>query len=775
MRYRIAVILVATLISAVGVTSCGSGEQQSQGQKQQVERKDQQGEQGLQQGQQQNGEQGEGQVEQEQLQAHVDKIVGENWVDPGVPPPHQDAYNSPNVALMEEDALWEHISQADPGGRRVLIALKPATKDRGFFHGTSLMSSTAVKNQKERLLDSIPDLREAYYRPAELPNGTELPVFAAKIGSKTALEKLQKSPSVDYVEPQVILFESVTCGADAYKPSSDPRARDERLSGPFSGEDLVPYSYRHHHVQDAWARLGDHPGEGQGIAVLDTGVSSTQQQFFSRYAAYYSRMPHLRLNVTTESENDRCSHGTKVASVAAAPRDGRNIVGIAWRAPLTTVKTVINPLATKGSVSAICRGIAEAVNPPDGRPPARVVVMGFGLTYFSPSVAECIASAYRTSPNTLFVAAAGSGFTEVMFPANLNDFVTAVSMVEFNPNGSGYRLMGRPFTVAYGPSVDFVSAYAEPTRIPASGLRGDEEVDEVVTFGLSSASTGMYAGLIPLASQYAESRGWNREQLMAALKLSASKENIRDFSGEPVQAVVGAGILDVYRATGGARKAVIKAPYQARPGETVTLEAETDAIVPPGAAPPDHFRYRWTVNDTPKGTGRTKTIQAPSSGPMRIQLSVLDTVDKKRLTASHQIEIVPEVASPERRTLYWSSYVADWATFFNGGRHDRVVNAGQSMPEGCIVEGVRGLLMANIGGRIQPAPGESPQVSIHRGGFGFTVSRPIGLRPNDLEVLVHQWHDGFNGVRTKVVYDILQPPGVDCTETVPDRVLATSP
>jgi hypothetical protein len=674
---------------------------------------------------------------------------------------------------MKEDALWTRITEADPGKRRVLISLKPATKDRGFFHGTSLMSSSAFKNEKVRLLNSIPGLRGSDYRPIELANGTQLPVFAAEVGSKTTLEKLQESQSVDYVEPQVILFDSLACGDDPYQESSDTRAKDQPLSGPYPGQDRIPYTYGYHHVQEAWERFGNYPGENQGIAVLDTGISDDQQQFFSQYAAYYDRSSLLRLNETDASINDECSHGTKSASVAAAPRDGRSIVGIAWRAPLTTVKIVRSPLAEHGEVSAICRGIADAVSPSDGRPPARAVSMAFGLSYYSPTIAECIASAFRTSPNTVFVAAAGSTVTEVVFPANLNDYVTAVSMVELSPNSNGYRLMGRPLTVAYGPSVDFVSAMA-PTKMPASGMIGNDRVDEITTFGQSSAATGMYTGLVALASQYAEAEGWTREQLMTALKIASSKENITDFSGEPVQAVIGAGILDAYRATGGARKAVIKAPYQVKPDETVTLEAETDAVVPPGATPPDHFKYRWTVNDVRKGTGRIKTIQAPSSGPMRIELTVRDSVDKRSLFASHQIEIVPQVPEPERKRLYWSSYVADWSTFGNGGRHDRWVNVDESMPEGCVVEGVLGLLMDKIDGQIRPARGyETPQVSVNQGSVGFTVSRPEGIRPNRLQALVHQWHNGFNIVRTKVVYDVLQPPGVDCADT--NGVLTTSP
>jgi len=111
--------------------------------------------------------------------------------------------------------------------------------------------------------------------------------------------------------------------------------------------------------------------------------------------------------------------------------------------------------------------------------------------------------------------------------------------------------------VAYGPSVDFVSVIVPTTNMPASGMKGDDEVDEIVTFGQSSAATGTYAGLLALASQYAKKEGWTREQLMAALKLASSRDNITDDSEKRVQAIVGVGILDAYRATGGARSVLL--------------------------------------------------------------------------------------------------------------------------------------------------------------------------------------------------------------------------
>jgi serine protease len=711
----------------------------------------------------------------------IDEAMGERWLKPNIPPPRREAYKTPNIALMDNDKLWRLINRADPEQHRVLVAMKVQGANRGFFRGKALVSDATALKYKRALVRSIPGLQE---RPENATirssNGEKLPIFSASLKNSAALAELRKSPLVDYVEPAIIPMDALACGFEAYNEASDPRAQDSKWidpNGPNPGgfSDTIPYSYGHHSVQKAWGRFSAFmPGYQQGIAVLDSGVSSNQEQFFTFYSSRDFRPPHIRINETVDSIDDECFHGTKVASIAAAPRDGRSVVGIAWNAPLITVKIVHSPLKLDNSVGSICDGIFDAIKSRGDRPPiVRVVAMAFGLTYASPTITECIETAFMRSPSTIFVAAAGSIVSEVVFPANLKPYVVAVSMVEITPDGPGYRLMSRPLTVSYGPEVDFVSV-STANGIPASGRVGNDRVDEIARFRYSSAATGIYAGLIAVAGQYATQRGWSRAQLVAALRQSASRSQIRDFSGEPLELVVGSGIVNLYRATGGAENVVINAPYQTAPGQQIQLKAETDAIVPPGATVPSHFNYRWFINGAQiGGSTDSASFTVPNSGPLDVKVFVTDTVDGNKLEASHQIRVTPTPSPDQTIRLFWSSYVADWATFLNGGRHDRDVNPGVSMPTGCLVQGVSGILMCRVNGAIVPCAGATPKVTEKIGtAVGFTVSRPPGLKPNDLETIVHQWHDGASIVRTKVVYDIFQPAGADCL--VPG-VLTTSP
>jgi hypothetical protein len=348
---------------------------------------------------------------------------------------------------------------------------------------------------------------------------------------------------------------------------------------------------------------------------------------------------------------------------------------------------------------------------------------------------------------------------QVVFPANLDCCVLAVSMVELF--GQGYRLMARPGTVAYGRSVDFVSA-STIGGIPAAGLTGTTYVDEVAKFSWSSAATATYAGLISLAWQYAKSQGWNREQLLSVLRKCSSSAEITDFSGESVEAVAGAGILDAYCATGGAQRAFISGPVEVQAGKRVVLQARTNDGRPPGVQPPPHLAFSWAVNGTPAGGGSSSLVlDTTRVGQQNITLAVRDALDKSTLRATSVIKVTPPSDQEliAIRELQWINYVADWATFLNGGRHDRKVNEGKMMPQGCQIRRVLGLLVTE-GGATEAD--QTPRPSYDAGSHGFSISRLPDIDPNDLGVLIHQWHDGFSAVRTRPVYEVYQPRGVDC-------------
>ena len=154
--------------------------------------------------------------------------------------------------------------------------------------------------------------------------------------------------------------------------------------------------------------------------------------------------------------------------------------------------------------------------------------------------------------------------------------------------------------------------------------------------------------------------------------------------------------------------------------------------------------------------GRTESLDVQigdaEAGLIQVEVTAVNSVDGTKLAAKHQIEVVTTESQATTRTLRWTSYVMDYPTFFNGGRHDRHVNAGPefAMPTDCRVTEALGLLVDRNG---DPAAGDTPALSVDRGDRGFTIIRPLGLPESQLEVVVHHWHGAINAVRTTVVYN----------------------
>jgi subtilisin family serine protease len=131
------------------------------------------------------------------------------------------------------------------------------------------------------------------------------------------------------------------------------------------------------------------PGPGIPLTIVDTGVDAAQPDFAGRPATAY-------LNAQTSTGEDE-SHGTEVASVAAAPANGIGIVGIYPRAALDVWDATPAPGAITSA--ALAAGIAAAPCP-------GVVNLSIGTTTHDPVVDAAVAAAQRRG--CLIVAAAGN-------------------------------------------------------------------------------------------------------------------------------------------------------------------------------------------------------------------------------------------------------------------------------------------------------------------------------------------------------------------------------
>jgi subtilisin family serine protease len=300
-----------------------------------------------------------------------------------------------------------------------------------------------------------------------------------------------------------------------------------------------------------------------------------------------------------------CDHGTREAGVVAAPRNGKNVVGVAWRANLLTIRTHDSPVALIPNVVAIINGIRQAV-----KDDARIIMMAFGYPTWIDSLANEIKYEYKRS-DVLFVGAAGTGVCPVgttMFPSRMNEVVSV----------AGVDKDHRPFPLE---RAWIESCSGSAVDIAAVIGNGDVETngrspDDVITVGGSSVATAIVTGIITLIA--AEYPTWNREQIIN--RLFTSGAGYKD-------PVVGYGVADAYRAVGGYSRLDIQGPNRpVAPGHTYTLKA-----VPRGDGP---FTYRWSTGETSQSISRIMG----EVGSQTTTVTVTDSREGKALSTTHTVK-----------------------------------------------------------------------------------------------------------------------------------------
>jgi hypothetical protein len=324
--------------------------------------------------------------------------------------------------------------------------------------------------------------------------------------------------------------------------------------------------------------------------------------------------------------------------------------------------------------------------------------------------------------------------------------VTAASIVEYAPTATSpyQKYAGAAHVgdlVAYGSEVDFVGVNG-PGDVPTTSMAGQP----VTTLGGSSSGTAMVAAIAAVA--WSRLPQLTRTELLTRLALASSIRLIEDQ-----QVVIGRrspevgfGIPDAYVAAGGARQASISGPQTVPPGDTYFMTANTNGYEP-------FFRYLWSSGETSKSIYAV----AGAHGTRTHTVTVTNTIDGMVLTAALTVTF----AGAHFRRVYSTEIVAEWATFFNGAQVDRMVGIRTGLPAGCSVTSVSGIELDYSNGHL--VANGSPAASKDNGYNGFTVTRLGGIGASALDALAHVWHDGTSAIHMRVVYDVREPDGTDCT------------
>ncbi|MCU0615602.1 MAG: S8/S53 family peptidase [Gemmatimonadaceae bacterium] len=342
----------------------------------------------------------------------------------------------------------------------VRIGLKPERANRGVWRGVSLLDE---EDRKAIRLDL------AEFDSLTLHDDDPLlPIVNARVASRSVLRLLRSHPNVDYVSP---MFPDAEGEIPMSNSGCDPQAWN---TGPLFhttiGGDLYSSSFAEAMIVRGWEYMSNVLGSSS-IGYVDTGVDPIA----------WPEVGALSITVVGPNNGANCSHGNRMISVTAAPRNGVGSVGVAFGTHVVSsdVGSSVWP-AWSDSYSAVHRLLLAGGMPPG----SRVIVLGFGLAGEYSDLRDLIEFGFYQR-GFAFFSPAGTNvpLKMVVFPATMPEVfaVTARSSLS-QPHPSA----------SVGSAVDGI-AFA-PVFVSGAGLSLSE-------LDASSAATALVGGVAALVSR----------------------------------------------------------------------------------------------------------------------------------------------------------------------------------------------------------------------------------------------------------------------------------
>jgi serine protease len=411
---------------------------------------------------------------------------------------------------LSDEELWERVSAS---GGVAAVGLKAPGRARGVYEG-QLLLTRAQWSQARNAVTGRPG--------AQLLRADDLlPVIEVRFADLQTLRTVRRLPVVDYLEPVFDPHDIQPFAAFGGCGYGSAWGSDRQYT---SGGDVYSEKFAAMSIPAAWALSS---GRGITIGLIDTGISGVQQQLLAQFATGESagRTLTLRQISSYSDPYDGCGHGTRMAGVIAAPRDGLSVTGVAWRSNLLSVRQ-------SNGVANVPSGDAKQSVRIAAQGGAQIVVMGWQSMNWWWQVSDEIKYWHRNRP-ILFIAAAGTSGcgdgildSNVVFPADMGE-VMAVT-------GQRHPDNVIPCGIHYGKQVE-LTAYMD---VPTTGQR----TEDMVGIGGSSNATAVVAGIAALTWSYTPwlTRDQLRQRLWTAGALYPNRNGSRGY-----------GLLDARKAVAG--------------------------------------------------------------------------------------------------------------------------------------------------------------------------------------------------------------------------------
>ncbi len=242
---------------------------------------------------------------------------------------------------------------------------------------------------------------------------TLLPAFAVTL-PKESIDKLKADPLVKYIEEDKSVKKIkniVKKSARFYTPNG--------LSQSDMSSDEYQNSLGVSKINSKIAHDKNITGKGVKIAILDTGINYNHQDLKQNYKGGYNFVNNDK-NSTDPYDDGWNAHGTHMAGIISAKRDGVGVVGVAPEASIYAVKVL--DAGGFGAISDIILGIEWAVS--NDMDIANISISGDDSIMLK---AACDAA---QKAGLLIIAAAGNSYGELASYPALYESVVAVGSVD---------------------------------------------------------------------------------------------------------------------------------------------------------------------------------------------------------------------------------------------------------------------------------------------------------------------------------------------------------
>jgi subtilisin family serine protease len=493
---------------------------------------------------------------------------------------------------LPDAALWTLVDAADG---HVTIGLKAPGAARGVYKGRILMDRTRWREAKAAV--------QAQPGVTVLASDTLLPTLRVRIEDATVLGAVRRLSVVDYVEPAI-----VPSGLGSIWASDGFLGCDQdNWTGTktYLNGDMLPETFTGMQLPDAWARSN---GSGITIGLTDTGIFSEQSEFTSSFASGESAGRWIELHgVAGYGRYDDCGHGTRMAGVIAAPKNGQHVVGVAWGANLVSARQA-NGVADVDAYNA-----RDAIRLVANRG-AKIVVMAWQSINWMWAVSDEIDFWYYNS-SVMFFGAAGTSpcglvdDNDVIFPAEMDEVVAVTGVVY----PDGYV----PCGVHRGPEVDLAAYISQPTT--------GRYTSDIWGVGGSSNATGVVAGVAALV--WSQNPTWSRDQVRNRLYISG-RYHVRGSTE------TGHGLINAFCAVGGFCDVVLQGAGAVNSAYTTSETYTAKPYVGSGS-----FSYQWSTGET------TQSIIVPidtGTSSFSLSVSVTELSSGTTLSSSKIVEVYYE-------------------------------------------------------------------------------------------------------------------------------------